>query len=160
LPGYPKPEKIIVSLAFNSYVINKELSMAEYRLDQNAKYAKSHEWVRIEDGIAIVGISDAAQDLLSDVVYVELPKEGKEVAAGSETAVVESVKAAEDIYAPITGKVVAVNHALEQTPELVNEKPYEAWFFKIEPTGDLDAELESLMSPESYQQFVAASSGH
>lgn len=131
--------------------------MATYQLDTNAKYAKTHEWVRIEDGIAVVGISDAAQDMLSDVVYVDLPDEGAEVTAGSEIAVVESVKAAEDIIAPVSGKIVAVNSDLESTPEVVNQEPYSAWFFKIDPTDALDSELAALMSPEDYEKFVAES---
>ncbi|GIV77681.1 glycine cleavage system protein GcvH [Litorilinea aerophila] len=128
--------------------------MADYQLDSNAKYARTHEWVRIEDGLAVVGISDAAQDMLSDVVYVELPQEGDEVEAGQEVAVVESVKAAEDVIAPVSGKVVAVNRALEDKPELVNEQPYQAWFFKLEPTAALEEELAQLMSPEEYDRFV------
>ncbi len=111
--------------------------MSDHKLDNNAKYAKTHEWVRIEDGVAVVGISDAAQDMLSDVVYVELPETGAEVSAGTEVAVVESVKAAEDIYAPVSGAIVEVNSELEGTPELVNQKPYEAWFFKITPGAAL-----------------------
>ncbi len=128
--------------------------MADYQLDNNAKYARTHEWVRIEDGLAVVGITDAAQDMLSDVVYVELPQEGDEVEAGQEVAVVESVKAAEDVIAPVSGRVVAVNHTLEDKPELVNEQPYQAWFFKLEPTTALEDELAQLMSPEEYGRFV------
>ncbi|MEZ4620309.1 MAG: glycine cleavage system protein GcvH [Caldilineaceae bacterium] len=130
--------------------------MANYKLDENAKYAKTHEWVRIEDGIAVVGVSDAAQDQLSDVVYVDLPETGRTVKAGEAIAVVESVKAAEDIYAPVTGTIAATNEDLIDRPELVNEAPYEAWFFKIEPSGDLDAELAALMDGAVYSEFVAA----
>lgn len=131
--------------------------MADFKVDAEAKYAKSHEWVRIEDGIAVVGISDAAQDMLSDIVYVELPEEGTTVAAGQEVGTVESVKAAEDIIAPISGTIVEVNHALETTPEIVNQRPYAAWFFKIEPSGSLDSELSALLSPSDYESFVAES---
>jgi glycine cleavage system H protein len=131
--------------------------MTDYKLDQSVKYAKTHEWVRIEDGIAVVGISDAAQDLLSDVVYVELPDVGAAVEAGTEVSVVESVKAAEDIVAPVSGKILEVNTALESTPEDVNESPYEAWFFKIQPTDSLESELDALMTPEEYDTFVAES---
>jgi glycine cleavage system H protein len=131
--------------------------MAEHKLDSTVKYAKTHEWVRIEEGVAVVGISDAAQDMLSDVVYVELPAEGAAIQAGAEVAVVESVKAAEDIIAPISGVVVAVNRELESTPELVNQQPYAAWFFKIEPNDSLNAELDALMSPDDYAAFVAES---
>ena len=128
--------------------------MTDYKLDESVKYAKTHEWVRIEDGIAVVGISDAAQDLLSDVVYVELPEVGVTVEAGTELSVVESVKAAEDVVAPVSGTVVEVNTALEATPEIVNESPYEAWFFKIQPTDALEAELSALISPAEYDAFV------
>ncbi|MDI9547426.1 MAG: glycine cleavage system protein GcvH [Chloroflexota bacterium] len=131
--------------------------MADYKLDQSVKYAKSHEWVRIDGKIAVVGISDAAQDMLSDVVYVELPKVGANVKAGQEVAVVESVKAAEDVVAPVSGVVVEVNEDLSATPEIVNESPYEAWFFKIEPTDSVDAELANLMTPEEYDKFVEES---
>lgn len=131
--------------------------MTDYKLDELAKYAKSHEWVRVEDGIVVVGISDAAQDQLSDVVFIELPKVGAEVEAGKEVAVVESVKAAEDILAPVTGTIVEVNSALEATPEIVNEAPYDAWFFKIQPTGALQAELDALLSPADYDAFVEES---
>lgn len=128
--------------------------MADYKLDKQAKYADTHEWVRIEGDVAVVGISDAAQDLLSDVVFVELPSVGEEVSAGDSVAVVESVKAAEEVNAPISGTVVAVNNELEDTPELVNEAPYKAWFFKIKPGNNLQKELNALMSPEDYDAFV------
>jgi glycine cleavage system H protein len=128
--------------------------MADYKLDSNAKYAETHEWVRIEDGIAVVGVSDAAQDQLSDVVYVDLPEAGSAVKAGDAIAVVESVKAAEDIIAPVSGTIAAINEALIDRPELVNEDPYGAWFFKIEPMGDLDAELAALMDGAAYATFV------
>jgi glycine cleavage system H protein len=132
--------------------------MANFKLDDNARYAKTHEWVRIEDGVAFVGITDAAQDMLSDIVYVELPEEGSAVTAGQEVATVESVKAAEDIIAPISGVVVEVNRALETTPEIINERPYAAWFFKIQPLETVDNELSSLMSSADYDKFVAESS--
>lgn len=132
--------------------------MAEHALDNDAKYAKTHEWVRLEEGKAVVGISDAAQDMLSDIVYVELPETGRTVKAGEEVAVVESVKAAEDIYAPVSGTIVEVNQELESTPEQINSEPYQAWFFKIEPGDDVDSELGALMDPTAYEKFVAESS--
>ena len=132
--------------------------MASFKVDDNAKYAKTHEWVRIEEGVAFVGITDAAQDMLSDIVYIDLPEEGTVVEAGQEIGTVESVKAAEDIVAPISGTIVEVNHALESTPEIVNQRPYSAWFCKIEPSGSLDKELASLMTPKDYDNFVAESS--
>lgn len=131
--------------------------MTEYALDVQARYAKTHEWVRLEDGIAVVGISDAAQDQLSDVVFVELPELNQSVTAGTPIAVVESVKAAEDIYAPITGTIVAVNGSLEDSPDLVNADPYAAWFFKIAPSGDTQAELANLMDPQAYDAYVEES---
>lgn len=130
--------------------------MSNFKLDNAARYAKSHEWVRIEDGVAVVGISDAAQDMLSDVVYVELPEVGRAVKAGEAISTVESVKAAEDVNAPISGTIVAVNSALEDTPEIVNARPYAAWFFRIEPSAALEAELAALMSAAEYDAYVDA----
>lgn len=127
--------------------------MASYKLDQSVKYAKSHEWVRMEDGVAVVGISDYAQDALSDVVYVDLPDVGDTVTAGKQAATVESVKAAEDVNAPVSGEVIEVNSALEDTPEIVNERPYDAWFFKVKPSN-LDADLAALLAPADYDKFV------
>jgi len=116
------------------------------------RYVATHEWARLEeDGTVTVGISDHAQNALGDVVYVELPEEGQQVSAGEEAGVVESVKAASDIYAPVTGVVVAVNEALEDEPEKVNQDPYgEGWFFKLEP--DDVGELEELLDAEAYQE--------
>ena len=113
------------------------------------KYA-SHEWARLEeDGTVTVGITDHAQNSLGDVVFVELPEVGAEYGAGEEAAVVESVKAASDIYAPISGEVIAVNDALEESPETVNEYPYsDGWFFRLQPSDV--SELEKLLSAEDY----------
>ncbi len=114
------------------------------------RYASSHEWARQEaDGTITVGITDHAQDLLGDVVFVELPEVGRQVNAGEECAVVESVKAASDIYAPVSGEVVAVNEVLGDAPETVNSEPYAgAWFFKIKPSDA--AELDKLLDAEAY----------
>jgi glycine cleavage system H protein len=128
--------------------------VASFKLDRMARYAETHEWVRIENNIAVVGISDAAQDMLSDVVFVELPEVGEEVSAGDAIATVESVKAAEEVVAPVSGTVVEVNDELEETPELVNQSPYEAWFFKIKPGHTLQKELDALMEPDDYHSFV------
>ena len=116
------------------------------------KYTSSHEWVRLEeDGTVTIGISDHAQEALGDVVYVETPDVGVSIAAGDEAGVVESVKAASDIYSPIGGDVIAVNEVLEDEPETVNADPYnDGWFFKIKP-ADL-SELESLMSADQYNE--------
>ncbi len=114
------------------------------------KYAASHEWARLEeDGSVTVGITDHAQEALGDVVFVELPEVGDTLAAGDEAGVVESVKAASDIYAPIGGEVLAVNPALEDEPETVNSDPYnDGWFFKLQPSDV--SELEALLSAEDY----------
>ncbi len=119
------------------------------------RYAASHEWARLEaDGTVTVGISDHAQEALGDVVFVELPEVGAELAAGQEAGVVESVKAASDIYAPISGEVLAVNEALADAPEQVNGEPYAAWFFKLQPSNP--AELEALLDAAGYQAVCSA----
>ena len=132
--------------------------MASYRYESNLKYANTHEWARRDDATVVVGISDAAQDMMSDIVFVELPDVGQAVAAGDAIAVVESVKAAEDIISPVTGTVAAVNEALIDTPELVNSDPYGAWFLKIETDNDADGELEKLMDADAYTAFVESES--
>lgn len=118
------------------------------------KYANSHEWARLEsDGIVVVGITDHAQDALGDIVFIELPESGAGVDAGAEIAVVESVKAASDIYSPVSGEVVEVNSALEDEPELVNSSPYEdGWLFtvRVNPSDD----FSNLLDAESYQALV------
>ncbi|MEJ2564567.1 MAG: glycine cleavage system protein GcvH [Gammaproteobacteria bacterium] len=118
------------------------------------KYSKSHEWVRREDdGTVTVGITDHAQDLLGDMVFVELPEPGRTVEAGQECAVVESVKAASDVYSPVTGEVVAVNDALGDSPELVNNAPYgEGWMMRIKPAAA--PELDALLDAEAYQALI------
>ena len=117
---------------------------------ENLKYLSSHEWVKLEDdGSVTVGISDHAQDLLGDIVFVELPEVGQELGAEEEAAVVESVKAASDIFSPIGGKVTEINKKLLDEPDLVNASPYEdGWFFKMQP-DDLES-LKSLLSSEEY----------
>ena len=116
------------------------------------KFLSSHEWARLEDdGTVTVGISDHAQDLLGDIVFIELPEVGKEVDAQGDAAIVESVKAASDVYTPISGEIIEVNSALEQQPETVNGSPYDVgWFFKVKPTN-LD-EMSNLLSPEEYSE--------
>ena len=116
--------------------------MAEFPTE--LRYLETHEWAKLQDDVIVVGISDHAQDALGDVVFVELPELDTTCAAGDEVAVVESVKAASDIYAPVSGTVVEVNESLEDSPELVNESPYDdGWFFKIRPddAGDIDGLL-------------------
>ena len=116
-------------------------------------YARTHEWVRREeDGTVTVGITEHAQDALGDVVYVETPEVGESIAAGDQAGVVESVKAASDIYAPLTGEVVATNEGLEDAPETVNSDAFnDGWFFKLQPQ-DI-SELDALMSAEEYEQL-------
>lgn len=117
------------------------------------KFTRDHEWVRLDDGVATVGITDHAQNALGDVVFVDLPEIGREVAAGEAIAVVESVKAASDVYAPIAGKVVAVNGALADNPGAINAAPTtDGWFFRIEP-ADV-AEIAALMDESAYAAFV------
>jgi glycine cleavage system H protein len=119
---------------------------------QDLYYAKTHEWLRIDDHTATVGITDFAQNQLSDLTFVELPEIGTIVEAGDEVAVLESVKAASDIYAPIDGEIIAVNDALEDTPEMVNNSPYdEGWLFKIKFVKEED--VDDLMSAEEYDDL-------
>ncbi|MCW3848972.1 glycine cleavage system protein GcvH [Sphingomonas sp. LB-2] len=117
-------------------------------------YTEDHEWVEVDGDIGTVGISDYAQGQLGDIVFVETPDEGKDVSKGDEAAVVESVKAASDVYSPVSGTVIEGNAALADTPELVNEDPEgDGWFFKL--TLSDPSELESLMDEAAYAAFVA-----
>lgn len=119
------------------------------------KYTPSHEWARLEaDGTVSIGITHHAQDRLGDLVYVEAPKVGQAIARGKECGVVESVKAAADLYAPISGQVVAVNEALSTSPEQVNQDAYGAWMFRIKPSDR--AELDTLLDAAAYQKVVAS----
>jgi len=115
-------------------------------------YTKEHEWVKLEDGIARIGISDHAQEAMGAIVFVELPAEGKQLVAGATLAVVESVKAASDVYSPVAGKVVAVNRALDANPELLNDAPYEQWIAAVAPEGGVLP--GNLMTAEAYEAFV------
>lgn len=126
------------------------------QIPQELKYTRSHEWVRQEaDGSLTVGITDHAQDSLGDLVFVELPEVGAELAAEEAAAVVESVKAASDVYAPLAGTVTAINEALGQSPEAVNEDPYgEGWLFRLKPVTSEDA--EALLDASGYEQMLQA----
>ncbi len=116
-------------------------------------YTKNHEWVKVEDDRAIVGVTSYAQDQLVEVVFVELPEEGKEVKAGDAVATLESVKAVADVYAPVSGKIIEVNKQLENQPELVNQDPYgEGWILVIEIAGE--EELHTLMKVSDYQSLI------
>jgi len=119
------------------------------------KYTKSHEWVRREaDGTGTVGITDHAQELLGDMVFVELPESGRALTAEEDCAVVESVKAASDVYAPIAGEVTGVNGALEDSPEIVNKDPYgDGWLFKMKPADE--SEIDGLLDADAYQAVAA-----
>ena len=122
-------------------------------IPENLKYAESHEWIETGKEEVAVGISDHAQAELSDVVYVELPEIGREVEANESIAVVESVKAASDIFAPVGGEIVAVNSKLEAEPALVNKDPFgDGWIFKIKPTREAD--FDDLMDSEAYQNHI------
>lgn len=126
-----------------------------FKHDLQARYARTDEWVRLEGAEAVVGISDYAQDALSDVVYVELPEVGASFAQGDQIASVESVKAASEIYAPIAGTVIAVNTELEDRPDLVNEDPFGvAWLLKLEPADP--SQMASLMDAAAYEAYCNA----
>lgn len=122
------------------------------------KYAATHEWARVEGDVVVVGITDHAQDALGDLVYIELPEVGETIKAGDEAGVVESVKAASDIYAPVSGEIVEVNGELADSPEIVNQHPYtDGWMYKIKLSDP--AELDDLLSAEDYDAAVEAE-GH
>ena len=117
------------------------------------KYTKTHEWAKVEDDFALIGISDHAQEALGDMVFVELPEIGKKVEMGKECGVVESVKSASDVYSPLSGEVVKFNDNVTKTPALLNSDPYgEGWLFKIKMTKK--QELNSLMDAKAYEKFV------
>jgi glycine cleavage system H protein len=123
------------------------------KVPDDLKYAASHEWVRVQDGVATVGITDHAQHELTDIVFVELPAVGRVVKAGQACAVVESVKTASDIYAPVAGEVIAVNAAVSGNPSLVNTDPYgEGWFMRVRLSGGVDG----LLDAAGYREKIAA----
>lgn len=118
------------------------------------RYTQSHEWIRQEDdGSVTIGVSDHAQELLGDLVFVELPEVGSDMSAGEACCVVESVKAASDVYMPISGEITAVNEALVDTPEMINDSPYDdGWLFKVMPNAE--QELENLMDSDAYLEEI------
>lgn len=121
----------------------------------NLKYATSHEWVKTEaDGTLTVGITHHAQDALGDLVYIELPAVGKQVQAGQEIVVLESVKAASDAYSPVAGEVIAINQAVADAPESLNAAPYDAWLFKLKPAADTS--LDGLLDAAGYAASIGA----
>lgn len=123
------------------------------KIPADLRYAKSHEWVRLTDNLATIGITDHAQHELTDIVFVELPENGRTLKSGEACAVVESVKTASDIYSPVSGEVVEVNEAVVKDPALVNNEPYQGgWFFKVRVASSKD--LEGLLSPAEYQKQI------
>lgn len=125
------------------------------QIPDNLKYAASHEWVLVGQGDATVGITDHAQEELTDVVFVELPEVGRKITAGEAVAVVESVKTASDIYSPVAGEVIEINQNVVDDPSLVNSSPYEGgWFFKVKLDGEADT--SSLMDPAAYKDQIGA----
>ena len=118
------------------------------------RYTKDHEWIRLDGDVATVGISEHAQSALGDIVYVELPEIGRQVEQGGEAAVVELVKAASDVYAPVSGQVVAVNEALDGSPATINEDAEgKGWFFRLKPSSP--AQIDALMTAEQYKEYLA-----
>ena len=118
---------------------------------EGIKYADSHEWVKVEGNIGFIGISDYAQHSLGDIVYVDLPSEGDEISKGEEFGAVESVKAASDLYSPVSGTIIEINSALEGEPELINQDAYENWIIKVELSDP--AELDSLLDAADYEKI-------
>lgn len=118
---------------------------------EGLRYSESHEWVKVEDGLAVVGVSDFAQKEMGNITYVDLPDVDDEVTAGEDFGALESVKAASDLIAPVSGKVVAVNEALEDEPELVNQDAYAAWIIKVEMSDP--SELDALLDAEGYKKI-------
>ena len=128
-------------------------------IPSDLKFLDSHEWIKEDDNTFVVGISDHAQNELGEVVFVELPAIGDEFVSGDEAAVVESVKAASEVYTPISGKVIEVNDALEENPELVNTSPYEdGWFFKLKVSDENLGSIDSLMTAEEYSSMLDSNS--
>jgi glycine cleavage system H protein len=124
-----------------------------FEVPEDCRYLETHEWVRLEDGTARVGISDFAQDELGDVVFVELPSEGDSLSQEADFGVIESIKAVSDLYAPVSGTVVGVNDRLVDEPELVNEDPFgDGWMLELEDVDE--SELDGLLSPDAYRQQI------
>ncbi len=122
-------------------------------IPEDRKYMESHEWVKIEDDTAVVGITDHAQEALGDITFIELPEVDTQVTQGTECCVIESVKAANDLYAPVSGTIVSVNSELESSPEIINTSPYEnGWMFKLKDFNTAD--LDSLMDAKAYEHFL------
>jgi glycine cleavage system H protein len=118
------------------------------------KFTKEHEWIKIKEGVAIIGISDFAQEQLGDIVSIELPKAGGIFRQGQTMAIIDSVKASSDIYSPISGEIIEVNEGLSERPEMINQSPYDlGWIAKIKPSN-MEEEFESLMTKEKYDNYI------
>ena len=122
------------------------------KIVEGLKYSESHEWVKVEDGLAVIGVSDFAQEEMGDITYVDLPEVDDEVEAGEEFGALESVKASSDLISPVTGKVVEVNAELEDAPEKVNEDAFENWIIKVEMSDP--SELDALMDAAAYKEHI------
>ena len=122
------------------------------KIIEGLKYSESHEWVKVEDGVAVIGVTDFAQKEMGDITYVDMPDVDDEVTAGEEFGALESVKAASDLISPVSGKVVEVNEALDDTPELVNEDAFENWIIKVEMSDA--SELDALMDAAAYKEHI------
>ncbi|MBQ3766641.1 MAG: glycine cleavage system protein GcvH [Bacteroidales bacterium] len=122
------------------------------KIIEGLKYSESHEWVKVEGGVAVVGVTDFAQKEMGDITYVDMPDVDDEVTAGEEFGALESVKAASDLISPVSGKVVEVNEALDDTPELVNEDAFENWIIKVEMSDP--SELDALMDAAAYKEHI------
>ena len=119
---------------------------------EGLKYSESHEWVKVEDGVAVIGVSDFAQQEMGDITYVDMPEVDDEVTKGEEFGALESVKAASDLFSPVSGKVIAVNEELEDAPEKINEDAYASWIIKVEMSDP--SELDGLMDAEAYKAHI------
>ena len=135
-------------------ISERSIMADEYEVRMDLLYTEEHEWVKVEDGNARVGVTDYAQKSLHEIVYVELPKEGMEVKQMKPMGTVESIKAVSEVYSPISGRVIKINGRLRESPELVNESPYdEGWIALIEPSN-LDEELKRLLTPKQYANLL------
>ena len=122
------------------------------KIQEGLLYSESHEWVKVDGNVAIIGVSDFAQAEMGDITYVDMPEEGDEVAKGEDFGALESVKASSELYSPVSGKIVACNTEVEDSPELINEDPYGAWIIKVEMSDT--SELDALMSAEAYAEIA------
>lgn len=123
------------------------------KIQEGLLYSESHEWVKVDGNVAIIGVSDFAQAEMGDITYVDMPEEGDEVAKGEDFGALESVKASSELYSPVSGKIIACNTEVEDSPELINEDPYGAWIIKVEMSDK--AELDTLLDATAYEKHAA-----